>query len=608
MKDSGVETDIIDCFIENDMTGAVLLDLQFRDLKELGIKSFGKRHKVWNHISRLKPSDGPAADRPTESTPRPRKRSARRRETAPAAPECSSPTTAQRSHRESARLHSPTVDPQSIVAIEQLVPKPHKCNIGEECPKAQHHKRIIKKLQKQHGFLMSPEDGDRLYLVASPISNPNRISALLAEEQSRLSAAGPASASHDLSDGVFRLSLDAESLRQVAERDPQENVKAFLALQHIDASQIMPLSGRASLQSLPRLKIPHHLAAPPATAPLPRDPHSAATLRVPDQQLAALKHSPRHTIAHHQQINSPAEHGGYPVIDAFAGPAGPYATPPIARASSQSVPPNMHFRPASPRLSTLRRPSLPPLPEGLEPASSPAPALPTSPRPSSAGAGLRSAHVSRAGTVTGMPPPAPVEALYTGVTHSGWMHKREQKRLLVRRPGWHERHFRLTDDAQLTMHRNDMPAAQALDRLNIDDYAVNCSSIGEKKEGGVAKLAARLRGGGKRTAATEIVDGDAADATPRASAASALTTASATGGAGGPADANFSFQLVPTRADGAEAGRLRRAVEGKKTHYFAVRTRDERIDWMRELMLVKAERDKAREGYDVKVHRDEKDA
>ena len=52
----------------------------------------------------------------------------------------------------------------------------------------------------------------------------------------------------------------------------------------------------------------------------------------------------------------------------------------------------------------------------------------------------------------------------------------------MRRPAWHERHFRLTDDAQLTMHRNDMPAAQALDKLNIDDYAVNCSSIGMDQE------------------------------------------------------------------------------------------------------------------------------
>ena len=513
MKDSGVEPDIIDCFIENDMTGAVLLDLQFRDLKELGIKSFGKRHKVWNHISRLRPSDeSGAADRPADSTAKPRKRSTRRLEKAPDAPECSSPTTAQRTHRESALLNSPSADPQSIVAIEQLIPKPHRCNIGEDCPKAQHHKRIIQQLQKQHGFLMSPEDGDRLYLVASPISNPSRISALLSEEQSRLAAANPTSSTHELEDGVLRLSLDAESLRQVAERDPQENVKAFLALQHLDASQIMPLSdededpettmrppsppsppgARASLQSLPRLKIPHHLAAP-ASAPLYQD-RSATTLRVPDPQLAALKTSPRHTIATHRSIphvGSPVgmEHGGYPVVDAFAGPAGPYATPPIARATSQSVPPNMHFRPASPRVSTRRRPSLPPLPEGLEPASSAAAATATSPRPSSAGAGLRSGHVSHAGTVTGMPPPPPAETLYPSVTHSGWMHKRDQKRLLVRRPAWHERHFRLTDGAQLTMHRNDMPAAQALDKLNIDDYAVNCSSIGAEKkpEGGVAK-------------------------------------------------------------------------------------------------------------------------
>src|SRR5207302_438610 len=147
-----------------------------------------------------------AAERPAESA-RPRKRS-RRRDKAAAAPECASPTTAQRTHRESSR-EADSAELQSIVAIEQLVPKPHKCNMGEDCPKAQHHRKLIRKIEKQHGFLMSPEDGDRLYLVASPISNPNRISALLSEEQSRLAAANPSSSTRELQDGVLRLSLDA---------------------------------------------------------------------------------------------------------------------------------------------------------------------------------------------------------------------------------------------------------------------------------------------------------------------------------------------------------------------------------------------------------------
>jgi hypothetical protein len=38
-----------------------------------------------------------------------------------------------------------------------------------------------------------------------------------------------------------------------------------------------------------------------------------------------------------------------------------------------------------------------------------------------------------------------------------------------------------------------------------------------------------------------------------------------------------------------------------KTHYFAVKSRDERIDWMRELMLAKALKQKS-EGYEVNIN------
>ena len=44
------------------------------------------------------------------------------------------------------------------------------------------------------------------------------------------------------------------------------------------------------------------------------------------------------------------------------------------------------------------------------------------------------------------------------------------------------------------------------------------------------------------------------------------------------------------------------AVNGTgKTHHFAVRSRDDRIDWMRELMLAKALRQKG-EGFEVSVN------
>ena len=77
----------------------------------------------------------------------------------------------------------------------------------------------------------------------------------------------------------------------------------------------------------------------------------------------------------------------------------------------------------------------------------------------------------------------------------------------------------------------------------------------------------------------------------------------------------FSFQLVPQDKDKNGGARLRKRessipshngpVEGVngtgKTHHFAVKNRDERIDWMRELMLAKALQQKGK-GYDVELN------
>jgi hypothetical protein len=71
--------------------------------------------------------------------------------------------------------------------------------------------------------------------------------------------------------------------------------------------------------------------------------------------------------------------------------------------------------------------------------------------------------------------------------------------------------------------------------------------------------------------------------------------------------APFAFQLVPNREGGFGAGASSSAAAGKngngKTHHFAVKQKDERIDWMRELMLAKALQQKGK-GYEVEVYGD----
>lgn len=54
MLNAGVEPHIAEKFIENDITGAILMTLKSEDLKELGIGSLGIRMKLWHHVSQLR--------------------------------------------------------------------------------------------------------------------------------------------------------------------------------------------------------------------------------------------------------------------------------------------------------------------------------------------------------------------------------------------------------------------------------------------------------------------------------------------------------------------------------------------------------------------------
>jgi len=161
------------------------------------------------------------------------------------------------------------------------------------------------------------------------------------------------------------------------------------------------------------------------------------------------------------------------------------------------------------------------------------------------------------------------------------MRKRKTKML---RHEWHDAHFTLKG-TRLAMHRDER-SLETLEYIDVDDYAIACSS---------------LASGGKLNAAFKAMsisrDKKAKD------------------------EAAFAFQLIPAQMDkvtrmkkreskmaergGALGGHV--VMEGKdagakaKTHYFAVKSRDERIDWMRELMLAKALKQKS-EGFEVSVN------
>ena len=129
------------------------------------------------------------------------------------------------------------------------------------------------------------------------------------------------------------------------------------------------------------------------------------------------------------------------------------------------------------------------------------------------------------------------------------------------------------------MHR-DSRAIECLEAIDVDEYAVACTSLASSNKLGAAFKSLKFSGGiGNKKGKGK--DGGKDDVDPAA----------------------FAFQLVPT-ADGkgekkASNGFLHAATG--KTHHFSVKDREERIDWMRELMLAKALKQRG-EGVEIKIN------
>jgi hypothetical protein len=131
------------------------------------------------------------------------------------------------------------------------------------------------------------------------------------------------------------------------------------------------------------------------------------------------------------------------------------------------------------------------------------------------------------------------------------MKKRKTTRLL--RHEWEDHHFTLRG-TQLAMYPDEDASrrdSKALEYIDVDDYAVACSSLASS-----SKLTAAFK-------KTVLKRRDNAQG-----------------------EAAFAFCLIPS----PNAGSDRKSFfnQAAKTHRFAVKTREERIDWMRELMLAKA--------------------
>ncbi|KGO70297.1 Sterile alpha motif, type 2 [Penicillium expansum] len=487
-------------------------------------------------------------------------------------------------------------DSVSIVAIEQVLPKLHQCSKGEGCHKWQKQQYKLARLAQDLPF----EHFGSGRIVAGDPGNPKTAPNLLMSPKSELTPSLTAS-SDILGHGkLSAFQLSQEKLRELKPRDPQENVRNFLNFQSLDRLQIdnqpatppaefVSLSESEScdsakitptlsehLRHLPRLRIPsmhdssdgsvftesiftttENTSALRTVTPsiLSRRNHFNDRTAVPgEQELISREVAPSpadyYRVDPYYRSETPLSEVDAPIT---AVPIGP-----VSREDSQSVPPNMRFgnnrhvmqepitRPSSTMVERhWRSPSiqsvtaLNPLKEGyaMSPIETPEDLRRTPRGPQFRNNTLFPSTRREQGDVT----------------HSGWMKKRKTTKLL--RHDWEDHHFTLKG-TQLSMH-DDIASAhrnsQALEHIDVDNYAVACSSHASK-----SKLTAAFK-------KTVLKRND------------------------NPQDVSaFSFSLIPTPNGSSFVDRKTMFLNSGKSHHFAVKSRDERIDWMRELMLAKA--------------------
>ncbi|KAL2003797.1 hypothetical protein VTN02DRAFT_2151 [Thermoascus thermophilus] len=646
MQQAGFEDSIVEKFFINDISGSILLELQLDDLKELDIHSFGKRHHLMSSIQHLRNSAMMSSGGSQRSQSNPPTRGP----TPVAQPavgtsrtsDCHSiPTTTdeektdssmkQRQRRRRHRRHDDVEDicpgdSISIVAIEQILPKLHNCSKGEDCRKRQKQKRKLARLAKD----LPIESLSGSTILTGDPGNPDTAPNLLNGPKSDATPSIVASSDVLGPAQLQQFRLCEEKLNEVKPRDPQENVRHFLNFQHL--SKLHPVNDPVTppkehfpspntdspssvktsaslaenLRHLPKLRIPSanerpdgsnlsaNLSAQRTVTPsvLRKRPPFAqpnATVPGPEQQQNLLQGpdimSPSDFYrqdSHYQNpyYLNPYGQGPYRHDTPFSEMDVPVtAVPigPVAREVSQSVPPNMRFganrhymadpiaRPASTKGENHRR-HLPSVSVQAFNTLDPLDEVDTS-IPIDTPEDLE--RTPRAANCQPNPFGPGHCRNWNEITHSGWMKKRKTTRLL--RHEWADHHF-ILKGTQLAMYADEQASqrnSKALEYIDVDDYAVACSSVASS-----SKLTAAFK-------KTVLKRKDTAND-----------------------EAAFAFSLIPAPSNGNASIVDRKAMfmNCGKSHHFAVKTRDERIDWMRDLMLAKALKRGKDSGESVRVN------
>ncbi|EPE07087.1 sam and ph domain-containing protein [Ophiostoma piceae UAMH 11346] len=308
MLNAGIELQVCERFVENDITGSILITLKFEDLKELGIPSFGIRTNVWTQINTMK-NVKPAADEPRPDTPiedapdREVRREVRhelRRMNSCATPTMGPTKSTLRRGPSVRRLQNQNqnqnraadditpLESVSIVGIEQVMPKPHQCSKGKDCSKWRRQQRMIESFKREHPFAdMDKLDKGGIIMIAGDPGNPQTARSINPSDDEvfrPISDAMPSVvASSDVMGPAFPpvpVALEEESLRALQSRDPQDNVRQFLSFQHqhlgtATSSEVPPTppfelfparqQATERLRALPKLAIPAQKQSPSQT-------------------------------------------------------------------------------------------------------------------------------------------------------------------------------------------------------------------------------------------------------------------------------------------------------------------------------------------------------
>ncbi|KKY29107.1 putative sam and ph domain-containing protein [Phaeomoniella chlamydospora] len=463
MCDAGHDDTVVDKFLDHDINGQILLDLQYEDLKELEITCHTKRNAVLDSIKYLRASSriSLAPMLPQEMLPKEENKSTSKHDDRPR-------SRRRRRHHATAEDFVSPGESVSIVAVEQVLPRPHNCSKGENC----------KKWKKQQAKLQQIREE----LQAMP-HTPMTISTTTSRPSVTASSdvLGPSMAPPS--------SITRERLSELRPVDPQESVRQFLGFQHM--SPTSPSSGALAekLRNMPKLTIPVSASTSVSHAS-PAGHHSATPRTVVTPTLRRSK--------------TPISAIRYPAIPHSANPASRHE-----RASRNLLSPSDVYGLTSP-FSELDVP------------------------------------------VTSIPQ----DPLDRDTSHLA-MYKSEESYL---------RH------------------SKALEYIDIDDYAVACSTAVSGKKLG----AGFFRGALGRSGSVSKSGHDGSKSAHPGDYKSGHEA--------------FGFQLIPIsehmggRKGSISSSTLSPSAEkavgsntgGKDGHFFAVGTRDERIDWMRELMLAKA--------------------